>query len=75
VASRKVVPDFPSDSLYLLDIPTTARKLSTTIFAVRELIRSNKLKFIAVGHKQLISPSAIQAFIADNEGYYSIGRE
>jgi hypothetical protein len=56
----------PND-LYLLDIPTAAAKMSTTIFAVRELMRSGKLKFVVIGHKWLVSPGAIQEFIRANE--------
>ena len=56
----------PNDQ-YLHDIPTAAAKMSTTIFAVRELCRSGKLKFVAIGHKWLISPQAIQEFIRSNE--------
>lgn len=60
----------PTSPLYLIDIPEASRRLSTTVFAIRELIRSNKLKFVGVGHKQLISPRAIEEFIVANEGYY-----
>ena len=56
--------------LYLMDIPTAARRLSTTVFAVRTLIHVGKLKFVRIGHKMLISPQAIQDFIANSEGYY-----
>jgi excisionase family DNA binding protein len=74
-AASKKIPGTASspvinDPVYLVDIPEAARRLSTTVFAVRGLIRSNKLKFISVGHKQLISPAAIQEFIAANETYY-----
>jgi len=56
----------PNDQ-YLHDIPTAAAKMSTTIFAVRELMRSGKLKFVVIGHKWLVSPAAIQEFIRANE--------
>jgi len=65
-----VSSETPTTPLYLIDIPEAARRLSTTIFAIRELIRSNRLKFISIGHKQLISPAAIQDFIATSEKYY-----
>jgi hypothetical protein len=53
--------------LFLMDIPTVALRMSTTVFAVRELCRSGQLKFVPVGHKWLISPGAIQAFIDRKE--------
>jgi excisionase family DNA binding protein len=61
--------------LYLMDIAEAARRMSTTVFAIRELIRSNKLKFISVGHAHLISPSAIQEFVAASEKYYDKEKE
>jgi len=51
----------------LYDISTTAVMLSTTVFAVRELCRSGKLKFVPLGHRWLISASAMQDFIAQAE--------
>jgi hypothetical protein len=64
-------PVVPND-LYLLDIPEVARRLSTTIYAVRSLIRKGKLKYIScAGHAMLISPSGIQEFIQANEIYYN----
>jgi|SRR6516162_252652 hypothetical protein len=44
-------------------IPTAALRMSTTVFAVRELCRSGQLNFVPIGHKWLISLSAIQDFI------------
>jgi len=60
----------PNEQLYLIDIPMAARRLSTTVFAVREIIRSGKLKYIPIGHKMLISPKAIENYIAESEIYY-----
>jgi len=70
--SNKKVRSVTSETspLYLVDIPEASRRLSTTVFAIRELIRSGRLKFISIGHKQLISPAAIQDFIAASEKYY-----
>jgi ABC-type microcin C transport system duplicated ATPase subunit YejF len=53
--------------LFLMDIPTAALRMSTTVFAVRELCRSGQLKFVSIGHKWLISPGAIQDFIRAKE--------
>ncbi len=53
--------------LFLMDIPTAALRMSTTVFAVRELCRSGQLKFVPIGHKWLISPGAIQQFIREQE--------
>ena len=55
------------DELFLMDIPTAALRMSTTVFAVRELCRSGQLKFVPIGHKWLISPGAIQDFICKRE--------
>jgi hypothetical protein len=58
------------DSLLLVGIPEAAGRMSTTVFAVRELCRSGRLKFVPIGHKWLISPRAIQEFIDKSQGYY-----
>jgi excisionase family DNA binding protein len=60
----------PEPERLLIDIPTAARKLSTTVFAVRELLRSDKIKYVAIGHKWLISPAALQDFIRKAEVYH-----
>ena len=52
---------------YLMDIPTAARRMSTTVFAVRELCRSGELVYVPIGHKWLISPDAIRTFIRRKE--------
>jgi excisionase family DNA binding protein len=54
----------------LVDIPTAAAMLSTTVFAVRELLRKGKIKYVVIGHKWLVSPQALQEFIQNNEGYF-----
>jgi hypothetical protein len=59
-------PEFITPPL-LHDIPTTARMLGTTTFAVRELCRSGRLKFVPLGHRWLISTSAMEKFIHDAE--------
>ena len=59
-----------AEPLYLIDIPEAARRMSSTTFAIRELIRSGKLKFVMLGQKHLISPAAIQYFIRANEKFY-----
>jgi excisionase family DNA binding protein len=51
----------------LHDIPTTAKLMSSTTFAIRELCRAGKLRFVRVGHRWLISTEAIQKFIHDAE--------
>ena len=60
----------PSDDVDLYGIPEVARRLNTTIPAVRSAIRSGKLRYVTIGHKMLISPKAIADFIAANETYY-----
>lgn len=59
-----------SDRRYLYDIPTTARLLSTNVWAVRKLIHDGKLKIIPVGKAFLISPQAIREFIRKHEITY-----
>jgi hypothetical protein len=44
-------------------IPTAAKLMSTTVFAVRELYRSRELAYVVIGQKWLLSPGAIRAFI------------
>jgi hypothetical protein len=66
----KKVPQVPSlpvpvVSPLLYDISTTAQMLGTTIFAVRELCRSGRLKYITLGHRWMISPSFMEEFIRD----------
>jgi excisionase family DNA binding protein len=51
----------------LHDIPTTAKLMSTTCWAVRELCRAGRLKFVRVGHRWLISTEAIWTFIREAE--------
>jgi excisionase family DNA binding protein len=51
----------------LYDIPSTAKILGTTTFAVRELCRADRLKFVRLGHRWLISLDAIHKFIRDAE--------
>lgn len=51
----------------LHDIPTTAKLMSTTTWAVRELCRSGRLKYVRIGHRFLISTEAIRDFIAQCE--------
>jgi len=60
----------PSPDPALVDIPTAAAMLSTTVFAVRELLRKGKIKYVVIGHKWLVSPQALHEFIRNNEGYF-----
>lgn len=74
--SKEAVPDTPipnpSNDLYLMDIPTAALRLSTTVFAVRRLCRTGKIKFVVIGHGWLISPEALQEFIRKTEAYIAV---
>ncbi len=56
-----------SNELFLMDIPTAASRMSTTVFAIRTLCRDGELKYVPIGHKWLISPGAIQDFIRRKE--------
>ncbi len=61
------VPAVVPNDLFLMDIPTAAQRLSTTVFAVRELMRSGELVKVEIGHKWLVSPEAIRNFIHKRE--------
>lgn len=47
--------------------------MNTTVFAVRELCRSRELAYIVIGHKWLLSPDAIRAFIRKREEKFRSG--
>jgi hypothetical protein len=55
---------FPVSDLFLMDIPTCAKLMSTTTFAVRELMRAGELIYVPIGHKWLVSPDAIQRTVS-----------
>jgi excisionase family DNA binding protein len=56
------VPGLPEP--LLLDIPAAARALSTTVWAIRDLLWSNKIPYLKLGKKFLIDPADLRAFIA-----------
>jgi excisionase family DNA binding protein len=64
----------PSADAFLMGIPEVARKLNTTVPAVRALIRSGRLRYVQIGHKMLLSPKAIADFIQQSERYYGEDR-
>jgi excisionase family DNA binding protein len=66
-SAQPIEASSPELTPLLYDIPSTAKILSTTTFAVRELCRSNRLKFVRLGHRWLISLDAIHKFIRDAE--------
>ena len=72
----KAIPATSTDSPtpFLYDLPTTARLMTTTLFAVRTLIRTGKLRYVSIGNKFLVSPEAIRDFVVANERYYGDGR-
>ena len=47
----------------LLDIPSAARLLSTTVWQIRSLLWARKIPHIKLGKKHLISPSDLHAYI------------
>jgi excisionase family DNA binding protein len=65
--SKKSVSAVPNPEDFLMSIPTAAQRMSTTVFAIRELCRAGELKYIAIGHRWLISPEAIANFIRRKE--------
>jgi hypothetical protein len=60
----------PAQSRNFFDIPGAAAELLTTVPAIRALIRLNKLKFLRIGHKMIISRQAIEDFRITCEQYY-----
>jgi hypothetical protein len=57
-------PDIVSPEEDLLwDIPTAAKKMSTTKWAIRNLIWSKQVTPIKIGKKFLIVPADLRAFI------------
>jgi excisionase family DNA binding protein len=68
---RKVLPkgDFRSESAHprpepiLLTIPASAQVLSTTTWAIRELLWSKKIPHIKIGKRFLIDPADLRAFV------------
>ena len=66
-SSAAALPEISQPPAFLHDIRTTARLMSTTCWAVRELCRSGRLKFVRIGHRWLVSTDAIQRFIAEAE--------
>jgi excisionase family DNA binding protein len=47
----------------LLDIKSAARTLSCTVWAVRSLLWSRQIPFIRIGHRFLIDPADLRAYI------------
>ena len=66
IFSQESLPDLPV-APFLYDLQTAAKLMSTTLFAVRTLCRDGKLKYVQVGHKWLVSESAIKLFISAAE--------
>lgn len=49
--------------LLLITIPEAARRLSTTVWAVRELLWSKKIPYVKIGRRFLIDPVDLMTFI------------
>jgi hypothetical protein len=71
--AKKTMSPAPLVGLFLIDIPTAAKLMSTTVFAVRELCRSRELAYVVIGHKWLLSSDAIRAFIRKREQKFRNG--
>jgi excisionase family DNA binding protein len=52
----------------LVDIPTAARLLSTTVWQIRELCWAKKLPYIKLGRKWLFTPASLEAFVRKQAG-------
>jgi hypothetical protein len=66
VSAPSVFPCLPAEML-LYDIPTAARLMSCSTWALRTLCRTKQIAYIRIGHKFLISPDAIRAFVRKQE--------
>jgi hypothetical protein len=67
-ASRSALPASTSISPMLVDIPTAAKILCTTVWQVRELCWSGKLRYIKLGRKWLFTPASLEAFVQKQTG-------
>lgn len=69
MSKQPATPAVPAvhPELLLLDIPATARVLSTTVWAVRALLWDKQIPFIKIGRKHLIDPADLRAFIERNK--------
>lgn len=52
----------------LVDVPTAAKMLSTTVWQIRELCWAKKLTYIKLGKKWLFTPAALEAFVRKQAG-------
>jgi hypothetical protein len=52
----------------LVDIRTAALMLSTTVWAVRQLLWGKKLPYLKLGKKFVIDPQDLRSFIAKQKG-------
>jgi excisionase family DNA binding protein len=52
----------------LVDIPTAAQMLSTTVWQVRELVWAKKLPVIKLGRRFLFTPASLEAFVKERAG-------
>jgi len=66
-SSPDIVPEPAPIPALLHDIRTTAKLMSTTCWAVRELCRAGRLRYVRIGHRWLVSTEAIREFIKKTE--------
>ena len=52
----------------LVDIPTAAKMLSTTVWQIRQLCWDKKLQYIKLGRKWLFTPASLEAFVRKQAG-------
>jgi hypothetical protein len=58
----------PAPAPLLVDIPTAAKMLSTTVWQIRELGWSKRLPYIKLGKKWLFTPASLEAFVRKQAG-------
>ena len=52
----------------LVDIPTAAKMLSTTVWQIRQLGWAKKLRYVKLGKKWLFTPASLQEFVRKQAG-------
>jgi hypothetical protein len=62
-SSVSILPASSAIEPILVDIPTAARMLSTTLWAIRRLIWAKQIVPIKIGKKFLIDPADLRTYV------------
>jgi excisionase family DNA binding protein len=63
---NKVVPissPIPEVKPILVNLPTAARMLGTTVWAVREILWAKKIPHVKIGRRFLVSPADLEGYV------------